>query len=256
MKQALFYESFLFNTFRLNSFHHTDNSKGILYHFIARIQSGTCIVRAISGEELHLCAGDVFYLPVGLQYHSYWKVDEAGDRTVSWESYGFTHLPIPNEIQYTMQKIYPSSEAILWLDRLGQDRTVSPASVGYLYLFLSKVLPDLGVAESNPKEALLQKVLAYIGRHENFTVPELARECGISESGLYAFLRNYAHTTPVGIKHHLLSKRVVTLLTTTDLTVESIASTLGLCSSAYLRRILKKQTGLTPSQIRKSEKFI
>ena len=256
MKQTLFYNSFSFQTVRLKAFRHTDNSKGITCHFIARMQSGIGIIRTISGEELHLCAGDIFYLPMGLQYHSYWKIDETGDQAVSWESYGFTYLPIPDEIQYAMQKIYPSAEAIQWLDCLEQDQTVSAASVGYLYLFLSKVLPELRHSEFDPKEALFQTALDYIQQHENFSVPTLARACGISESGLYAFFRTYANTTPIEIKHRLIAERAIALLTTTDMTVETIASCLDLCSSAYLRRILKKQVGRTPSQIRKESNII
>ena len=155
-----------------------------------------------------------------------------------------------------MQKIYPSEEAIQWLDRLKQDQTVSTSSVGYLYLFLSRVLPNFRIAEFNPKEAILQTAFDYISKQESFSVPELARICCISESGIYALFRDYAHTTPVEFKHRLIAKRAVLMLTTTDLSVESIASSLNLCSSAYLRKILKKQTGQTPSQIRKEAKLI
>lgn len=256
MKQILFCKTFAFQTIRLNFLRHTDNSKGISCHFVARMHSGSGIIRALSGEELHLREGDIFYLPIGLQYHSYWTPNETEDRSVSWESYGFTHLPVPNEKRYAMQKIYPSPQAIKWLDCLEQDQTVSPASVGYLYLFLSEVLPDLRVSECNSKETLLQAAFDYIQRHESFAVPELARACGISESGLYALFRDCLHTTPIEVKHRLTAERAVAQLTTTDLTVEMIASSLGLCSSAYLRRILKKQTGRTPSQIRKDAKFI
>lgn len=256
MEQTLFYNTFSFRTIRLNLFHHTDNSKGITCHFVARMQSGSGIIRTLSGEELHLRAGDIFYLPMGLQYNSYWTVDKTDGNSVSWESYGFSYLPIPKKIRYAMQKISPSDKAIKWLDCLKQDQTVSPASVGYLYLFLSEVLPDLCIAEPDPKAALLQTAVDYIGQHEDFSVPELARACGISESGLYALFREYAHTTPIEIKHQRIAERAVAMLTTTDLTVETIASSLGLCSSAYLRRILKKQMGQTPLQIRKYTKFI
>lgn len=256
MERILFYKTFTFRTIRLESFRHTDNSAGIPCHFVARMLSGSGIIRAISGEELHLRAGDIFYLPMGLRYHSYWTIDEREDRSVSWESYGFTHFPIPNETRYTMQKISPSMEAIQWLNRLAQDQTVSPASVGYLYLFLSEVLPHLHVSRLNQKATMLQTAFDYIQQHENFAVSELARACGISESGLYALFRDYANTTPIEIKHRLKTEQAIALLSTTDLAVETIASTLGLCSSAYLRKILKKQTGRTPSQIRKDAKFL
>ena len=148
MEQILFCETFTFRIIHMKSFNHTDNSKGISCNFVARMRSGTGIIRAISGEELHLRAGDIFYLPMGLQYYSYWKIDETGDRSVSWESYGFTYLPISNETRYTMQKISPSAKAILWLDQLARDQTVSPASVGFLYIFYRKsfliyALPNL-----------------------------------------------------------------------------------------------------------------
>ena len=112
------------------------------------------------------------------------------------------------------------------------------------------------VSDCDPKAAMFQKAFDYIQKHESFAVPEVARVCGISESGLYSLFRDYAHTTPVDIKHRILSERAVALLTSTNLTIETIASDLGLCSSAYLRRILKKQTGRTPSQIRKDSKLM
>ena len=256
MEQTLFYNTFLFRTIRLKSFHHTDNSKGIPNHFIARMLSGSSIIRTVSGEELHLEAGDVFYLPIGLQYHSYWTVDESEDPSVSWESYGFIHLPICKDVRYTMQKIIPSQTAIKWLDCLKENQAVSPSSVGYLYLFLSEVLPDLCIAEPTPKLNMLQTAMEYIKQNESFSVPKLARVCGISESGLDTLFRDYAHTTPIDFKHQLIAERAVVMLTTTDLSVEEIASILGLCSSAFLRRILKKQIGQTPLQIRKEAKFI
>lgn len=256
MEQMLFYKSFKIQTVQMKSFRHTDYSSGIPCHFVARMKTGSGIIRTLSGEELHLQAGDIFYLPKGLQYHSYWSIDKTGDCSVSWESYGFIHLPVYNEVRYVMQKITPSEEALKWLNCLAQEQTVSLASVGYLYLFLSEVLPHMHVLELNPKTALIQTAFDYIQRNKNFSVPELARECCISESGLYSLFRNYANSTPIEIKHRLIAERVISLLTTTDLSVETIASNVGLCSSAYLRKILKKQTGRTPSQIRKGVKFI
>ena len=256
MKQLLFCKTFSFQTVRLRYSHHTDASAGIPTHFIARMRRGSGIIRTLSGEEIHLCAGDIFYLPLGLQYHSYWTADEAEDRVVSWDSYAFTYMPLRDETQYTMQKINPSQVALQWLDRLSQDQTVSPSSVGYLYLFLSEVLPEMKSEESHPKQALLEKALDYIQRHEGFTVPELARVCCISESALYSLFRTYAGATPIEIKNSLKAERAIALLSTTELSVEAIAASLGFCSAAHLRKVLKRHTGRTPSQIRRAAKLI
>lgn len=254
MEQSLFCKTFTFRTIFLTAHRHNDNAQGIPCHFVARMRSGTGLIRALSGEELSLRAGDIFYLPMGLAYHSYWTPDEAG--SVSWDSYGFTHLPVQNKARYAMQKIEPIEKALLWLDALSQDQTVSPASVGYLYLFLAEVIPFLRTVKRDPKQALLQAALDHMQENESVSVPELARACGISESGLYALFRDYAHASPVQIKHRLLCEHAVRLLSTTDMTVERIADALGLCSAAHLRKILKKQTGRTPAELRKEAKFI
>ncbi|MBR2989105.1 MAG: helix-turn-helix transcriptional regulator [Clostridia bacterium] len=127
----------------------------------------------------------------------------------------------------------------------------------FLICFVLRAQKGLGFSEeSNSKEVLLQVAYEYIQKHDTFTVPELARACAISESGVYSLFRDYAHTTPIDVKHQIITERAVALLTTTDLAVETISSTLGLCSSAHLRKILKKQLGKTPMQIRNDAKFI
>ena len=78
----------------------------------------------------------------------------------------------------------------------------------------------------------------------------------MSESGLYAFMREHGHTTPIGLKNRLLVEKAVELLSSTDLSVEEISARLGFCSSAYFRKIVKEQTGKTPTQLRKDAHLI
>jgi AraC-like DNA-binding protein len=253
MEQIFFSNSFIFKTATQAQYRHNDNSMGIKRHYIAKMHSGTGFIRTLSGEELTLSAGDVFYLPRGLRYHSYWTPDEANGLPVEWESYGFIHFPDPLGRSFSMQKLFPSEKALGYLSALNENKTVSPSSVGLLYLFLGEVISSMQESASDPRAALFAKAEEYIRENTDFKVSELARACNMSESGLFAFFREYAHTTPISLKQKVLSERAVEALCCTDRSVEEIARDLGFCSSAHLRKTLKNITGKTPSEIRRSE---
>ena len=256
MKQPFFSNSFRFRTFAYQSPKHTDGSRGLECHYVARMRSGTAIIRTLSGEEITLVPGDIFYLPLGLTYHSYWTPDKENQLPVSWESYGFEHLPMGEVAHYPPQILTPSSEALALLERLSKNKAISPTSVGLLYLFLGEMLPQMKQSTPNAGEALLAKASAYIAANPDFHVSDLARRLGMSESSLFRFFRETAHTTPIRLKQQFLADRAIQLLSNTDRSIEEITSALGFCSAAHLRKTLKIVTGKTPSQIRKETGFM
>lgn len=256
MEHTLFYKTFTFQTVSLKACRHSDNSAGIACHFLAKMRCGSGVIRSLSGEELHLTAGDIFYLPIGLRYHSFWSVSEDERHTVKWDSFGFVHLPDPTQRRYKMQKIAASPKAEAFLDALKREQTVSASSVGYLYLFFGEVLPCLKEEVEDSRALLWHRAMTHIREGADLTVPALARACGVSESGLYALFREYAHTTPVQMKHKLKAEQAVLLLRYTDRSVEDISVSLGFCSSAYFRKIIKAHTGKTPTTLRREKTVI
>ena len=253
MDNLLFYNSFAFRTISFNKPHHTDNSAGIPRHFLARLRRGSSRIVAESGEELLLEAGDIFYLPQGLRYHSYWTPDDAEDPTVEWESYSFDVFPCKSGRTYAMQKVLPTPTAVEYWNRIDPLRGVNTSSIGLLYAFLGEVFPTMVRTESDPQKELFSKAKNYIHQHPQFKVPELARHCGISESGLYAFFRSYANTTPIEVKNSVQVQKSIALLGSTDLPIEDICDLVGFRSVAYFRKILRARTGKTPSEIRHEE---
>lgn len=251
MDNMLFYNSFYFTTYIYKTPHHTDNSAGISSHYIGRLCKGNARIVTDTGEVLTLNAGDVFYLPLGLRYHSYWSPESGGEHTVELESYRFGYFPCKSGKRYALQKILPTEQALALLDRLAADKTVLCSSIGLLYAFLGEMFPRMTVADSTPQKALFSKAKHYIAKHPDFRVPELARHCGMSESGLYAFFRSYADTTPIEVKNRIQTEKAITLLGSTDLSVEEISDRVGFQSVAYFRKIVKAQTGKTPTEIRK-----
>ena len=249
MEQISFYKSFQFNVHRRSCASKTDNSRGIPYHYIARMISGSARIAAVSGEEINVSVGDVFYLPKGLKYHSYWSCGEEGE--VAWESYGFKMLPLSSNIRYAMQKIDAGEDDIAILDALARSIKVSPTSVGLLYLFIGRSLGSMRCDLADSRAATWDKAVKYVSEHPSFRVCELAAHCNMSESGLFAFFKQYGGVTPIELKNNILVKRAIDLLLTTDLSVEEICSRVGFCNAAYLRKQIYRVTGKTPHKLRR-----
>ena len=133
MDNIRFYNSFLFRRLSFSRPKHTDNSIGINCHFVGRMLRGSALIVCESGEKITLCAGDLFYLPLGLKYNSYWTPEE--DSSVEWESYGFDFYPCKSGRRYVMQKLNPSERALEFLDQIDIDSGVSTSSIGLLYAF-------------------------------------------------------------------------------------------------------------------------
>ena len=256
MKQSLFYHSFRFATVTYENEKRSGYPLGSPYHFIARMKSGTGVIRGENGKELHLQAGDVFYLPLGLAYRSHWSPDKERGLPVSWESYAFSHWPDVAPPCYPMQRLAASAEATALLDRLAQTQDITPTSVGILYLLLGEVLPVMSRKATDTRQELLQRATEFIAKKPSFHVSDLAKHLKMSESALFFFFREVAHTTPIGLKQQILAERAMRLLSDTDRTVEEITAALGFCSAAHLRKTLRSVTGKTPSEIRREAKFM
>ncbi len=249
MDNTFFCKSFTFRTLSPRAPHHTDNSRGIESSFFAKLKKGSARICPLYGEELDLAAGDIFYLPQGLKYHSYWFGGEDG--AVEWDSYGFEFLPIDSSVRFPPQKIKSDAQSEKLLDMIKRGGEPSPASVGYLYLFFDRVLPKMVRDFASPEEKMLEKIRHFIARDPEISVPELARRCGMSESSLYAFFRAHAGQTPIEMKQELQIKNALSLLETTSLSVEEIATRCAFHSTAYFRLIFKKHRGTSPTEHRR-----
>jgi len=86
-------------------------------------------------------------------------------------------------------------------------------------------------------------------------VSRLARLCNVSESGIYLLFKRELNKTPNQVRLEILCQRAVSLLTTTNKSVQEISDTLGFSSTSYFRKILKANSGKTPLQIRKESEF-
>ena len=260
MNNTLFYKSFGFRLLSITrNYRHTDNSQGIENHFFARMVKGSAEIVTIDGERIKIKEGDIFYLPINLRYHSYWYGREGEDddeRKIIWESYAFKFFPDRSDKRYKMQKIDADGDTVKYLDVLAESLSVSCGTVSALYSFLERVLPNMEEDRTDVKTSLMTKAKQYISETPELKVPELAKYCNMSESGIYAFFKKHAQMTPIEMKNKMRAEDAVRLLETTDMSIEEISTRLGYNTSSYFRKIIKEYTGSTPLKIRKEAKNI
>ena len=217
------------------------------FHYFGRLVSGKAKIVA-EGREIRLQEGDIFFIPKGLRYHSHWSCEEG---RIAFYSFGFSMIPTDGQPDLQLQKLNCAPEEIRLFEKLESCDQVSPGFVGLLYSFFDRVMPKMAVAHRNKSQRIVDAAADFMRANPSCTVSEVAQHCGVSECTLFLKFRKHFGKTPVEFRHRLLTERATNLLATTDLSVEEISSRLGFSSSSYFRKVLKSETGKTPTQIRK-----
>lgn len=248
MNDVIFCNSFAFLSHRFTDYRFTDMTQGTTCYHIGYLKCGHAGFIS-DGEKHEFREGDVFFIPCGCKYRSYWY--GGADGRIAFDSYAFTYMPIRTPGSFRLQRLHVTEKAREYIDALSADKSISPKSVGFLYLFLGEVLGDMEKSAAGKSGELIAKARQYMLSHNYYSVKDIARHCKISESALYAAFRETAGHTPIDEKHEIQAEKAVRLLITTDMSVEEISGRLSFSSPSYMRKILKAKTGKTPREIRK-----
>lgn len=195
--------------------------------------------------------GEIIFIPKGCKYSSYWKTD---GQQVAWYSLGFDLFPQADSSEILLQKILPTKEEQNILDCLTDNFIESTENIGRLYSFLGSALPRMK-RKSGAHTSVSDKAIDFMRKSPNASIKEVAEACGLSESALYGIIKKCRNTTPNEIRQKILCEKAVEMLISTDLPVEEISNELGFSSSSYFRKILRKHTGKTPLEIRKTNHY-
>ena len=244
----MYYNSFRFFRYEYNDAHHyTDQRNGSPMYYLAMMLRGSC--RIVSRERtITAQPGEVFFIPRGLPYQSYWYGPE-----ISFLSFGFLSLSISRELNAELQILECTEEeraAIRAIPTEGQD--VSCAALAAFYGVMDRLLDRLQPHVPSRKCETVARAKAYVATHTAATMRQVAHHCGVSEPYLYAAFRAAEGLTPNEFRQRVLCQRAAELLTATDLSVEAISEQLGFSSASYFRKVLKKHLSLSPSQIRRA----
>lgn len=109
----------------------------------------------------------------------------------------------------------------------------------------------VSAVSSAPDAVVFRQAISYLNNniHRQPSVPELARFCNISESGLKRIFDKYAG---IGIHKYLLKLKIKTAaeLLQQGESVSCVAEKLGLNSQSYFSRAFRRETGVMPSSLK------
>ena len=247
MNDIEFYKSFKFMEYTYEGPGGANNLNGIPIHFLGYLKRGHGTLTTRDGC-IELSAGDLFYIPKGCKYRSYWF----GDDLITFDSLGFEYFPLSEKNGFIIQKIEWSEEIKKLYAPFLRSKELNATSIGCLYKLLGALEGVMTESPVSKKKGIVDKAVSLINDNPCLTMAEYAEKLGISESLLYSYFRSELGKRPNLVRQEALCRIAISLLTTTNLKIEEICDKVGISSASYFRKILFAITGKTPSEIRKS----
>ena len=247
MKTAFLYDKFYFANYRFKVFRHNDARDGAAHNFLGYMQKGHADIKTENGV-LKICEGDAFFIPKGLKYQSYWMGEE-----IDFLSFAYEKLNINSSAKYELQAFHPSEDVAEKIKAIPIVYSkIDCEALAKFYSVMADVIPRLVTAPETRDEEKVESIKNCIAKNPFRSITEIAEMCSVSEPHLYALFRKVTDTTPNEYRNSVLCDMAAELLVTTDKSIERISDMLGFSSSSYFRKILKKHTGKTPREIRKT----
>lgn len=203
--------------------------------------------------DFDLQKGEIVYIPRGLPYTSHWFSGKH-DKQVQFYSIGFNFLEPEKCEHYLLQKLEPSETLSNLITDMYHNKNIFFA-VGQFYKFYQNAADIMYRSRNNTKNLTTAPAIRYLHEHccEDISIPQLARLCSLSESYFYPTFKKENDCTPVQYKNRLKCQLAIELLQNSNHTLDYISDKLHFSSPAFMRKILKQETGKTPKEIRKQQ---
>ena len=133
-------------------------------------------------------------------------------------------------------------------------RLLQMSAIGSLLRFLSLIAPEQTTGLATPARQYCEKAQWYLeGRYDrDVSIQEAADFVGLSRSQLYRVMMMEFGCSPKALLLQIRMRHACQLLTSTNLTLESIAHRIGLQTGAQLGAAFKSFYGTSPGEYRKT----
>ncbi len=247
MNDIIFANSFNFNYFSFDSYHYTDNQKGIGAHYFAYMEEGRCKI-VTKDYYVEINKGDVFYIPNKQGYRSYWY----GTPKIKFVSLGFEFLPNVDSKSYPVQVVECDKENIKIFDELKDVRKLSPKDIGRFYFLVGHLMENMKSIKVNKSIKLVEKINNYLYKNPKATIYEISEKFDISPSGIYFAFRKSSNTTLNSMRKEIILEKAKDMIVSTDKKISQISDDLGFSSYSYFRKEFEKKYKIAPLKMRKN----
>ncbi len=202
-------------------------------------------------KKLTVREGDVVLIPENIYCYSEWRGEpeiEVLYLSCFLHYEGFHYEP------QILSLGTPERDRILQISELlsmGQLEILEAYSL--FYRVLQTVLPQMKPSEVM-HDKTLQTAIEYITTNwnHNFSVPDLAKKCCVSESTLYHLFQKELGQTPMSFLNSIRINVAIEYLENTSYSIATVARMVCFRSENHFRKVFADYTGTTPLKFRKS----
>lgn len=245
------------------------------YQWGPGIRDHYCIHHILSGSGVYttgkvsvrLSAGDTFILFPGVELQ--YQADKDEPWEYSWAGFMGTdaasiirNTGFSKDTPYILKGKIPVEEIRSGLEEIyrykGNTYESSVAMAGRLYSLLAVFMhyADRAEPEKDSHVMYVEKAMSYIETNYSYpiTVEDIAYYVGISRSHLFRSFQNYMRKSPKDYLSGYRIRQACRLLRETDLSVSTIAYSVGFENNLYFSKAFRKQKGMSPSEYRRARR--
>lgn len=244
------------------------------YSYGPKIRSYHLVHFVLYGKgELHinenifqLSAGDVFLIPAGKV--SYYEASKADPWCYAWISFlGINSQMYLYQLMTSSDDVYiiHGLDTVKYKERIFDIIALQGASTssyfqanGVLFQIMAMLFDDIGFQESNwGKNSVIDEIKYYldINYAEKIKLQDMAKSFGIHPNYLTRIFHETYGISPKQYIMDLKLKKARRLLTTTELSVSVIASSLGFDDQLAFSKVFKKEYSVSPTEYRKQSRI-
>ncbi|MER2024097.1 MAG: AraC family transcriptional regulator [Eubacteriales bacterium] len=235
---------------------------GVRDHFLIHYITGGKGTYTVGDRERPLSAGDVFIVFPGMEIS--YQADQEDPWSYEWVGFnGSDARALLNASDFAPDRLV--MEKIAYGDRLhsslcavydsyGSEFYNTVAMTGHLYGLLALLAEKAEFVDPlRDRDAeIVRRAIAFIDSRYSYTISieDVAHFVGVSRSTLFRMFIRYLEISPKEYLERYRIRKASALLRTTDLTVGSIATSVGYDNGLYFSKAFRRMTGQSPTECR------
>ena len=235
---------------------------GIRDHYLIHYITGGKGVYTVGDRARSISAGDVFIVFPGMEIS--YQADQEDPWSYEWVGFnGSDARALLNASDFAPDRLV--MEKISYGDRLhrslcavydsyGSEFYNMVAMTGHLYGLLALLAEKAEYTDPvRDRDAeIVRRAIAFIDSRYSYTISieDVAHFVGVSRSTLFRMFIRYLEVSPKEYLERYRIRKASALLRTTDLTVGSIATSVGYDNGLYFSKAFRKMTGKSPTECR------